>query len=33
MAAAASAFLKRDIDCPLFWEISLRSPGPGIPAR
>src|SRR6185437_105237 len=33
MAAAASAFLKRDIDCPLFWEISLRSLGPGIPAR
>ena len=29
MAAAASALLKRDIDCPLFWEISLRSPGTG----
>ena len=29
MAAAASALLKRDIDCLLFWEISLRSPDRG----
>src|SRR5215467_12573267 len=33
MAAAASALLKRDIDCPPLPGISLRSPGPGIPAR